>query len=333
MTQLVSQEGHESRLPSTNQIDLDTFKAVLFWLNGKRDTQIEVLKGKRKIELSEIFSINQKINEKVGTHDCEISFATFNIILDNGKVLEFGAWGEFERFNWNNINVHTKSINLTWDLIFRLQNQPVPLKHTVKLRLGEMIPPKDMFQLMMSADNPQDIIEAQANGIIKVDFIKQSIGGELLNLVKEWYEGLPKVQSIGGIQTFLKKNKSMIVASIANFTPVVVFLFFTMIRNWICKTCNYSLQLDSSNLLEILLISIFIFTIGILGGKYFARWADKKIEEIQSFSGFLITKGDKNVNQELSQKNKSAQNSILIKLGVSITATVIGVLLKYFLKI
>lgn len=333
MTQLISQEGSDSRLPSTNQIDLDTFKAVLFWLNGKRDTQIEILKGKRQVELSEIFAINQKINEKVGTHDCEISFSTFNIILDNGKVLEFGTWGEFERFNWNNINVHTKSVNLTWDLIFKIQNQPVPLKHTVKLRLGELIPPKDMFQLMMSTDNPQEIIEAQANGIIKVDFIKQSIGGELLNLVKEWYEGLPKVKSIGTIQSFLRKNKGMIVASVGNFTPVVILLFYTISRNWICKKYNYSTELNSSNLNEIILILIFVFTIGILAGKFFARWIDGKIGEIQNFNGFLITKGDKNINAELTEKNKAAQNSILIKLGVSITATVIGVLLKYFLKI
>ncbi len=333
MNQVVSQSGNENRLPASNQIDLDTFKALLFWFNGKRDTQIEVLKGKRQVELSEIFAVNQKINEKVSSQDCEITFATFNIILDNGKVLEFGTWGEFERFNWNNVNVHTKSINLTWDLVFKIPNQPLPLKHTVKLRLGEMIPPKDMLQLMMSTDNPQEIIEAQANGIIKVDFIKQSIGGELINLVKEWYEGLPKVKPIGSIQTFFRKNKGMIVPSIGNFSPVAILLFYTIINNWICKKYNLPTTLDSSNLNEKILILVFVFTIGILTGKYFARWVERKINEIQSFNGFLITKGDKNINQEFIDKNKAAQNSILIKLGISITATVIGVLLKFFLKI
>lgn len=333
MTQLISQNGDNSRLPSTNNIDLDTFKALIFWLNGKRDTQIELLRGKRQVELSEIFLINQRINEKVGTHDCEISFATFNIILDNGKVLEFGTWGEFERYNWNHINMHTKSISLTWDLIFRIQNQPLPLKHTVKLRIGELIPPKDMFQLVMSTDNPQDIIEAQANGIVKVDFIKQSIGGELINLVKEWYEGLPKVKSIGPIQNFLKKNKGMIVTSTGNFTPVAVLLFYTLVNDWICNKFNYSKTLDILAFNEKILVLVFILTIGILGGKYFARWVDNKINEIQNYNGFLITKGDKNINKELQEKNKAAQNSLLIKLFVSIAATVAGVLLKYFLKI
>ena len=35
MTQIISQGGNENMLPNTNQIDIDTFKAVLFWLNGK----------------------------------------------------------------------------------------------------------------------------------------------------------------------------------------------------------------------------------------------------------------------------------------------------------
>ncbi len=124
----------------------------------------------------------------------------------------------------------------------------------------------------------------------------------------------------------------MIVPSIGNFTPVVILLFYTLINSWVCKKYNVT-TLDSSNLNEKILILVFVFTIGILAGKYFARWVESKINEIQTFNGFLITKGDKNINQEFTEKNKAAQNSILIKLGISITATIVGVLLKFYLKI
>ena len=52
-------ETEESNLPLKPKLDLDTFKSILYWQNVKPDTQIKFFRVRKKVEVSDIYSLNE----------------------------------------------------------------------------------------------------------------------------------------------------------------------------------------------------------------------------------------------------------------------------------
>ena len=329
----IIQPAEEQNLPIPKaNIDLDTFKSIYYWQNVKPDTQIKFFRERKRVEISDILQLKERLNSKIDTHQVETYIASINFVLKDGNLRDYGSWAEFEREKWEYINQTITAINITWDLTFTLPNFDLPQKHSLKVRLGNSIAPKDMLQMMFTSDEPSEIIESRAEGLVKVDFINQMISNELIKIVSDWHEGLKKTELQSGFIKFLDKKESYVLNFVANFTPVFLIFLAYIYQNLLCEKFGFSKELNILTLQRSIVFLALVYVIGILIGKAFARWLNKKINGFDYHTGFLITKGDINSFEELNNNNNKIKKEIIGKMIIAVTSGIVAVLTKVILE-
>lgn len=327
MTEII-EEG-KSNLPSKrNNIDLDTFKSIYYWANAKPDTQIKLFRKRKRVEVSNIHELNERVNNKLANHNISTYMVSLNFMLDEGNLREYASYAEFERENWDLINQKIQSISLTWDLTFEISGFELPQRHTMKVRIGNAIPPKDMFQIMFTSDEPNELMETQAEGLVKVDFINQTLSNELIQLVKEWHEGLKNVENKNVLIQFLYRREGYINNIIGYSLPLFLMFLAYSYQKFVCNKLDYSSELNLINLQSCIIMFFAIFAAGNLISKFINRWYSRKVEKFKSDKGFLISKGDKNYLNELKTDNNKILRSIIIKFCIALIVAIIMVFLK-----
>ncbi len=201
-------------------IPLEEVKSFFYTLNAKPDTEIRLLPDRKILELADIRAINEQIAEKLRNHTVDAAITSINFILSNKKIKDYSTWAEFERENWDTVNEKIKTVSINWDILIKLPHYKLPQRHSMKLRVGSDILPKDVFQLMLTSDDISELIEAQASSVCKVDFINSIIAGELLNIVSNWHEGLKNCLETDPIQKFLGNKGNFSVRSLVIHHPL-----------------------------------------------------------------------------------------------------------------
>jgi len=327
----IQKQNSDSNLPSVGKYSLDDVKSFFYLMNAKPDTSIQLLKGRKKIALSDIRDLNERIQRKLENHDLIGQIASINLIFEKGKIQDYSTWGEFERETWHTINNKTEAISLTWDISIKLPKYQNPQRHTLKVRVGQSVSPKDMMELVFNSDNMSELIEKRAEGVVKVDFIDQVVASELIEKVNNWYDGLKKMPDDIGIQKIIEKYQNFIVGVIHNFTPILILLLYHYYFTSFCKWSNLS-NITLSNIQFLLISFITVYFIGSMLAKKFARWTDKKIDDYEGISQFEITKGDENALQEAEINNKTVTKSLLKKGGLTVFTAFIAFFVKHLLE-
>jgi hypothetical protein len=259
--------------------------------------------------------------------------ATINLIFEKGKIQDYATWAEFERETWHTINKKTDSISLTWDISIKLPKYENPQRHTLKVRIGNSISPKDMMELVFNSDNPSELKEKRAIGVVKVDFIDQVIAAELIEKVVSWYDGLKKTPNDFGIQRFMEQNQSFIAGTVFNFTPI---LFLAIYHYYFIAFCSWGKATSNLNIASIqlfLIVFVTVFFTGKIIAQKFAQWIDKKIDEYKGLSQFEITKGDENAIYDAKTNNYSITKKIFLKAGLAIVGAVVAFLIRHLLEL
>ncbi len=314
------------------KFDLDTFKSIYYWANAKPDTQIKIFKDRKKIELSDIYDLKERVDKKLKTHKIETYIVSLNFILTEGNIKEYSSWEEFGRENWDTINHRIESINLTWDLTFSIPNFALPQRHTMKVRIGNAIPPKDMFQIIFTSDEPSELLESQAEGLVKVDFINQVLANELIYIVSNWQEGLIKTAEPKAMIRFLERREKYIHYSILYFIPLVFVLLSYIYHELLYKNFNHSEELNLLSIQKVAIIFIALYGFGVLLAKYLSSWFGNKIDKFKRENGIIISKGDRNYIEEVQRKNQSILNQISTRVIISIITTVILIGIKFLIS-
>lgn len=207
-------------------VSVDEFKSLFYQLNAKPDTQIRLLPGKKNLELADIRSINEQIFAKLRNHDLVSDIASINFVLSQRKIKDYCTWAEFERENWDTVNEKVFAITLKWDVAIKLPQYQLPQIHSLKIRMGTAIPPKDMFQLILTSDDIGELMEARTPSICKVDFVNTILADELMNIVASWHEGLGDLPETNLLSSFLAKNGKFLSQMIGYFSPIVLLTIF-----------------------------------------------------------------------------------------------------------
>ncbi len=324
---------NESNLPVPGKYSLDDVKSFFYLMNAKPDTSIQLLKGRKKVSIAEIRDLNERIQRKLENHDLIGQIASINLIFEKGKIQDYSTWAEFERETWHTINNKTEAISLTWDISIKLPKYQNPQRHTLKVRIGQAVSPKDMMELVFNSDNTSELFEKRADGVVKVDFIDQVIAGELIEKVTSWYDGLKKMPDDIGIQNLMEKNQDLIVGIVHNFTPILFLSIYHYYFTAFCNWSNLKTNLSIGNIQLLLISFITIFFIGSMFAKKFAKWTDKKIDDYKGLSPFEITKGDENAVHEAQISNSTITKQLLRKVGLTILSTIVAFGLRYLLTI
>tara|TARA_B100000787_G_C16174847_1_gene288432 strand:- start:671 stop:1678 length:1008 start_codon:yes stop_codon:yes gene_type:complete len=327
------EQNKGKNVPIAGKYSLDDVKSFFYLMNAKPDTSIQLLEGRKKITLAEIRDLNERIQRKLQNHDLIGQIASINLIFEKGKIQDYSTWAEFERETWHTINNKTDAISLTWDISVKLPRYENPQRHTLKVRIGQAVSPKDMIELVFSSDDPSELREKRADGIVKVDFIDQVIAGELIEKVVNWYEGLKKVPNDIGFQKIMEKNQRLIISTIFNFTPI---LFLAVYHYYFLAFCEWGSSISNitiANIQLFLIVFVAIFFFGKIFASKFAKWIDKKIDEYTRISQFEISKGDENAFHDSEAKNNSITKKIVMRGFLTIVSTAIAFTLRHLLEL
>ncbi len=325
---IVSQQNN-----SQHPVNLDDFKAWYYLINAKPDTELRLLSTGKVLELGDIRSINERVLNKLENHDIVANSISINFFLSQGKIKDYKNWAEFERENWDTVNEVVKSLSITWDIAIKLPQYENPQRHSLKLRIGNLIPPKDMFQLMFTSDNMLEIIEAGANGVCKVDFVNEIIATELLNIVSNWYDGLKDAPEYKPVQKIMKKSGGDLSRIIRQSTPFLILILIIAYSNYLYPVLGIDDTLSISNLQTIFIIFVIVYIIGLFLGKYIEVYIDKKIAKFEDYPKFTITRGDQNYINAIEEKNKSLTWNIITRVFWIFVAYLCTLLFKFFRSI
>lgn len=294
-------------------IPLDEYKSFFYQLNAKLDTEIRLLHGKKNLELMDIRSIKEQISAKLRNHDLVADIASINFVLSNRKIKDYAIWAEFERENWDTVNEKVCTLTIKWDVAIKLPQYQLPQRHSLKIRIGTEIPPKDIFQLILTSDDITELIEARTPSICKVDFVNDILATELISIVVNWYEGLRDLPETNPLNNFLVKKGRLLSEIIRYSSPIVLLTIFYQYYDYFIPLLEVQEQISLKSLEALLIVFSAIFIIGIFLGLRLERFIDKRIEKFEEHPRFSITRGDKKSAEEFERTNKKLTNQILVR--------------------
>jgi hypothetical protein len=307
-------------------IQLSDLKSLFYQLNAKPDTEIRLLPRGKTVELSDIRSINDQVGAKIRNYNVVAEIASVNFVLSNRKIKDFSTWAEFERERWDTVNERIESLSITWDMSLKLPSYDLPQRHSLKLRIGNAVPLKDMFQLAFTSDDITEIMEAGSHGICKVDFVNSIIAIELLNIVTNWHEGLNSFPEPVRIQQFLRKQGRLMSEILKYLFPVLLLVITCIYSDYLNPLLGIGTELSLSNIQKLSVFLTTIFAGGIITGRKIESSIDRKIDKFEDFPSFIIARGDEKAKEEFSRNNDKLtaqiRNKILsILFTFSITAS------------
>ena len=329
MANELSKQNNNSEL--TKNFTIEDFKALYYKLNAKPDTQIKLLNKKRAIQLANITDLNDRVIRKLNLHDTQGNITSLNFILDSKIIKDYASWTEFERERWHTINQKIISISISWDFNIKIAQYELPQRHMLKLKIGQTISPQDMFQIAITSDNAAEVMEMEAAAVIKIDFINQTLASELIQLVADWYEGLPILIEENKPSALFRKWQQYILNFILRFTPIfaltIFILFFEKYNKWVDSTNNITL----ANIFWLLIIIISIYHFFTFVGKYIADIFDKLIDSFIRTPQFCITKGDENAALDAKNANSRITKNIIVRFILYFSSVIIAVIAKHYI--
>ena len=257
----------QENLPIENKYSLADMKSIFYLMNAKPDTSIKLLEKKRIVTVASIRDLNERITRKLENHNVIGQITSVNIIFEKNIIKDYSSWGEFINENWKTINQKTESVVLIWDLSIKLPRYANPQRHTLRVKLGQSLTPKDMMELVFASENASEMKEKRAAGVIKIDFIDQVLATELIDNVNSWYDGLKDLQSNQGMQKILESNQSLVLGIVGNFFPILFLALYQHYFSTFCNWSNLTTNITIGNLQLFLISFLAVYTIGSMVGK------------------------------------------------------------------
>lgn len=318
----------ENNLP----LPLNTYKSFYYALNAKPDSDIRLFKDKKNIELSNLHDINSRVLRKFENHKITTSITSIDFVLDNKEILSYKCWEEFSRQHWETINHCIKHISIVWDFTIQLPSYELPQRHTLKIKIGGAIPPKDFLSIVLSSDNEIELLEAEAEAIVKVDFINQVLATELLDLVEKWYNGLSNSpEQSNKIIIFIEKYRDIILGTINKCLPlssIILFIYYLpVLLNWIDFP-----ELTLYSITAILSTAFCIYELTSYFSRFFVMFLAKKILQLKDAPIFNITNGDKTKFSDIKKNNKDILREIFTRLLILLISTICSFVIKHFIN-
>lgn len=310
-------------------ISLEDFKSFYYLINAKPDRETKFFQDNKIVSINNIIELNDLIQEKLSLSPVATNQVTVVVSLDNNRTFDFGTWGQFIAEKWHTSAV-TKCISVTWDFTIKLQNYQFPQRHTVKLRIGTKLKPRDMLELVMNHEEDEQLHQAFAHSICSIDFINPVVSNEVFLIIENWHKALPKNFFDTKLQRLLRANSR----KVEQFIVFLVLIGGSIISYWLSKIYLDIIWTDSfdkiflSRIFAGLLLATLVFYIFYEGGKLWANRTEKYISKIRPSTLFKFTKGDENANEE----NKKKNNDILKSIGIKVLITISFNVLAYFSK-
>lgn len=311
--------------------ELNLFRAMYYQLNAKPDSMSKAFSKRVIICRDDIIELNRLLNDKIKMlYQDDGYIATITINLSNKQLISFDCWEQFIDYPWTE-NQCINSIILKWNFNIRMPQYEYPQNHTLMVKLTNGLRPEEMLNLIFSG-NIEDFDEIETNTFpvaARVDFIHPILGEELLNIVSKWVNGLKHNRLKKNVFVlFLQKYRKRV----AQYFNYVTFILITILgavlinKEMLSYKINYIEQLSIEQFLTFLNSIIFYILFLFISLRFFTVIAQKIYERLSVYgSGFVfsITKGDKEKQEDIKDKDDKNAKKILIQFLFSIIFNVL----------
>jgi hypothetical protein len=301
-------------------LSLEDFKSFYYLINAKPDRETKFYSESKIVSVDDLIELDNLIQEKLNLGNVVTTMVTAVVTLDNNRSMDFGSWDQFKAEQWHTSAV-TKAVTVVWDFSIKLNNYHFPQRHTVKLRIGSRLKPRDVLELVMNHEEDSQLHEAFAHTICSIDFINTVISSEIFLIVENWHKALPNNFYTAKWQKVLKNNSKKVEQFIVFLVLVAGSTFLFWLSKFFLNLC-WTETVDAVLLSRIyggILGTFLILFLFYEGGKLWANRTERYIDRIKPLTLFKFTRGDTNANLD----NKKKNNEILKSIGVKMLATIL----------
>lgn len=332
--EILSSTDETSSLEMSDEF-YNNFKAMFNIMNATPDSQVKLFNKDKIISVEDIKEINDKVQAKLKNHHIIASKISISISLTNDKAKKFSSWEEFLREDWR-ISPATKSFSIEWHFRIKLPKYKIPQPHTLKLRMGSIIRPNELFQIMFTNDDDIEVDTAMANTVCKIDFVNHIIANEFFNLVDEWYKGLKDYYQRNKMVKFLKDRPSVIARVLHTMFPLLSLVLLFKITGQILnsyETINLNSPIVLKNIYLWGCVSVGTIYSSNIVGNYIGSKTFKLANSFVDFTSFDITKGDNNKRRAEEEQNKKSLNQIILQIVATILYGILSFGFDYILNL
>ena len=252
-----------------------------------------------------IESLHRKLSEKLRLHQISVVKADFSIKFENDRTIAIDSIESFCKLD-NEIDLLTYVVNARWSFVFDPFGEGDKHIHSISVRVSERPNPGLIFQKVFSGRSEDlDSLDGEAFAPVscKVDFLESRFSTELLVVVTEWVNSLPKAETTFDIARWLNKHSEGIAKFIyGTFPPLAMMAAIGVWMVFLPSSMNTSIKIGVSWV-------VFCGAVFLLA-KYFAqainRLFEKQLQKICNVPVFLITSGDKNRMTKYLAKSQSS---------------------------
>lgn len=199
---------------------------ILRITSAAKSSITEFYPDRNQLSVKSIDEVNKKITEKLSLHNIREIKIEISIQFESHRTATFTSLEEFKRFDLNT-DALTKVVTIKWSFIFQTSNDDNNHLHSIYLRISEHPNPGLIFQKVFSGHS-DDIdsldVEAFSPIVCKVDFIDSRFSVEILSLITEWVNSLPKAEHMFGFMNWINKNENQLSSIIKGTFPAVMVL-------------------------------------------------------------------------------------------------------------
>lgn len=312
--------------------NLDDFKSIYCFLNTKPDSQIRLLKGVKRVELQDILDLNNAVEAKLYNHSVQALIPNVQVTFSNREISDYASWEEFNRTQWNIVTKTVEGITLTWQILIKNDNNIVPQPHSLKVRIGNEVPPKDAIQMLLSADNPDELMQLSSPSMCRVDFVNSTLAEELLGIVERWHDALLHAPTQNPLPFFLVR-RGMYVTELWRFSAPIVFLLIgSRYADLVISSAWFSSLTLDLKIFYSAIIFVAVYKAGSYAGHKGEYLIDSRIKRLMPPPAFSITKGDAKRLADVKRKNSKFVRELVLQLTIGSIGFIATAFFPNFIK-
>ncbi|HUN91062.1 MAG TPA: hypothetical protein VMU33_03320 [Burkholderiaceae bacterium] len=279
-----------------------------------------------------LLDLDRKLREKLRRHRIERVSQQFSIEFTNDRIVTFASCGDFSTFD-TQTPLLTHVVTAKWNFITEADAGDNPQLHAIHVRVAERPTTAQMLRQMLS-DRAEDSVNIDSKIFTTVsctiDFLEGAFSTELLAIVTEWVEVLPRAEATSRIAIWLRDHNISITRFIDGVLPPLALLAMTSV--WL----SY-LPKSMTEMIRVAVAWIIVSFIVFLVMGYFSNslnlFLNRHLSRICTVPVFDITAGD---NNQLTRYFARSRNSFwkLAAAGIvtgafkGVAVYLVGVLLR-----
>lgn len=287
-------------------VSIQTLQGIYNELTGKSEQVGKSYNKPIRVQFSDIEQLNHKI-----TQACE----QYNVVTGNCSATVYyvddtrDQFSSFERFRLHNSGSTSpvESVLLKYHFLVLLPKTKQPQSYTVSIRLASRVAVSKRMESEFYGAPPQ-IFRLMGNrtAIVAVEYIDYMVARNFLNLIDEWFKGIPTATESKTLHWF--QVRSHVIPRVARFATAVIVAFLLV------ALLPYFVQKGATDLLtfgRFLGYSLVGTYIAYTLANWSAGFIETSLDHYSELSFLKLTKGDE---IEIAKAEKS--NTFAIVKGV-----------------